>query len=73
MITEEQIPEIVKSINIPKTNLPVGVIPVRISRFVRKYSHVYFEGLGLYDVNNEDEPIRLMTEEEANFIINYGT
>lgn len=62
MITEEQIPEIVKSINKgdPK---PDGVFPFEKDVNRTGYSFVEFQGLGLYKVN-EDPPIRVLTQEE---------
>lgn len=63
MITEEQIPEIVDSMN-QGGEPPAGVTPYFLRRSANPivYSHIHFEGLGFYYVIGD--PIRLKTEEE---------
>ena len=64
MITEEQIPEIVKSMNEGNPH-PEGVQAVLINHRYNRYRLVVFEGLGAYDVTNPDEYKLIYTVEEV--------
>lgn len=66
MITEEQIPEIVRLMN-NGDEIPLGVEPISISDNGKEFTVIYFEGLGTYKVN-EDPIIKLISEEQSKII-----
>ena len=65
MITEENIPDIVESMNAGGEH-PTGVEAIRIRD--NRYCVVYFSGLGVYKVYNTKNIRLIYTEEEVQAI-----
>lgn len=64
MITEDEISGIIDSMNNGGV-IPSGVEPVSIDRKKNVYTRVNFDGLGMYYVDPNTNPTKIMTEEQV--------